>query len=276
MNESAGPQGHGTPGWRQNGRFVPLGLIVLASGLMLLTGLHKRLSLEGFLASREMIGHFVAERRLAAVALYLSAYILVTALSVPSAAALSLAGGALFGGFLAGVLTVLGASVGAVLLFAAARGPLAGLAQTRFSRPLWRIAEGFRKDEAAYLLSLRLMPVFPFWLVNLAAALLGVSPATFAWTTLIGIIPGTFAYTFAGAAIDSIAAGQAKTYAECIARGHEACQFAMSAAALLAPEVYLSLALFAVAALIPVVIRRVRPTHVPGARPASDRWEESD
>jgi uncharacterized membrane protein YdjX (TVP38/TMEM64 family) len=276
MDGPARPDGRKRPDWRLDGPMVLLALIVLASGLVLLSGLHRRLSLDAFLASREMIGLFVAEHRLAAMALYCAVYILITVLSVPSAAVLSIAGGALFGGALAGVLTVVGASLGAIILFAVVRGPLAGVAEKWFPRALWRIGVDFRREETAYLLALRLIPVFPFWLVNLAAALFGVKLSTFAWTTLAGIIPGTFAYTFAGSAIDRIAADQAKNYAACIARGHEACQFDRGASALLAPEVYVALALFAVAALIPVVIRRVRPTLVPGSKSAPDIGERPD
>ena len=131
---------------------------------------------------------------LAFVALYAAA----VALSLPGGAVLTMAGGFLFGWLLGGIASILAATIGASIVFLIARSALGEFLAARAGPWLSRFRQGFQDDAFSYLLFLRLVPIFPFWLVNLAPGLLGVGFATYVATTFLGIIPGTFAFALAG------------------------------------------------------------------------------
>ncbi|MFN3673996.1 MAG: VTT domain-containing protein [Bosea sp. (in: a-proteobacteria)] len=120
-----------------------------------------------------------------------------------------------------------------------------------------RLLQGFRSDAVSYLLFLRLAPVFPFWLVNLAAALGGVGLPVFLWTTLVGIVPGTLALAFAGRGLDSAIAAQGAARASCLAAGVADCARGLTLSALMTPELLAGLGLLGCVALIPIVWRRI-------------------
>ena len=119
----------------------------------------------------------------------------VVALSLPGGAVLTLAGGFLFGWFIGGVASIIGATIGATIVFLIARSTIGDALAARAGPFLSRFRQGFQQDAFSYLLFLRLVPIFPFWLVNLAPGLLGVGFGTYVATTLLGIVPGTFAYS---------------------------------------------------------------------------------
>ena len=121
-----------------------------------------------------------------------------------------------------------------------------------------KLAAGFRADAFSYLLFLRLVPVFPFWLVNLAAALLNVRLATFAAATAIGIIPGGFAFTFIGTGLDSAIAAEEETYRACLAAGGAACRLDFDVRAALTPRLLAALVVLGLLALVPVLVRRLK------------------
>ena len=172
-------------------RFLPL--VVLAVGFVLFfaLGLHSYISLESLGRHREAMLAFVADNTVLASATYLGVYAVVVALSVPGAAVLTIFGGFLFGIIWGSALVVVGATAGAVAVFLAARTALGESLRRRAGPWAKRLEAGFRRDAVAYLLTLRLIPIFPFWLVNLVPAILGVRLRTYALTTLIGILPGT-------------------------------------------------------------------------------------
>ena len=162
---------------------------------------------------------FIARNAAAAVAGYVALYIAVVALSLPGGAVLTITGGVLFGVVIGGAAALVGATIGAICIFLIARSAV-GEHLVRRAGPLAeRLAEGFRADAFSYLLFLRLVPLFPFWLVNLVPALCGVRLATFAAATAIGIIPATFAFAFVGAGLDSVIAAQEAAYRACLAAG---------------------------------------------------------
>jgi uncharacterized membrane protein YdjX (TVP38/TMEM64 family) len=120
------------------------------------------------------------------------------------------------------------------------------------------LARGFREDAFNYLLFLRLVPLFPFWLINIAPAMFDVRLSTFVAATLIGIIPGTFAFAFVGSGLDSILVTQTAAYRQCEAAGREGCAIVLDTGALLTPELIMAFAGLGGVALIPVVARRLR------------------
>jgi uncharacterized membrane protein YdjX (TVP38/TMEM64 family) len=131
------------------------------------------------------------------------AYAALVALSVPGAAVLTIAGGFLFGTWVGGLSAVVGATLGATAVFLAVRAGLGGLAQ-RAGRFVGKLEAGFRANAFNYLLVLRLVPIFPFWLVNLVPALVGVRVATYILATFLGILPGTFVYASLGNGLGSL------------------------------------------------------------------------
>jgi len=134
-------------------------------------------------------------------------YALQTGLSLPGAAILSLAAGALFGVAWGAVIVNVGATTGATLAFIASRYLLRSVIERRFGERMARLSEGFAGDGVKYLLFLRLVPVFPFWLINLAAALTRIPLSKYILATAVGIIPGSVVFCYAGsqlAEIDSL------------------------------------------------------------------------
>lgn len=179
-------------------RFIPLGLLVAALVAFFAFDLDDFISFETLRDHRQMLATFVAENALLASVIFFLVYAVAIAVSIPVGLVLSLAAGFLFGVVWAGLLVILAATVGATAAFLAARTALRDFVERRAGGWIKRLEGGFRDDAFSYLLTLRLIPVVPFWLVNLVPALLGVSLATFASATLIGIIPGTLVFVSVG------------------------------------------------------------------------------
>lgn len=185
-------------------RLWPLALILVALALAYALGLQRYLSFEAIGAHRAALAGFVAARPLAAALLYVLTYIAVVAFSLPGATVMTLAGGFLFGPWLGAAVAVVGATLGACALFLAARHALAEMLARRAGPFLARVREGLARDGFWYLLSLRLLPVLPFWLVNLAPALAGMALPPFAAATLVGIIPATLVFAGIGAGLGGV------------------------------------------------------------------------
>jgi len=207
---------------------------------------------------RAAIDHFIAGHFGLALLAFVTLYIVVVALSIPGAIVLTVAGGILFGWLVGGLAAIGGATLGATLVFIAARGACGEGVMSRAGPRLMKIAEGVRADAFSYLLFLRLVPVFPFWLVNLAPALVGVRLRTFVGATVLGIIPGTFAFTLVGAGLDSVIRAQGAAYRACLAAGRSGCRLDFDMYAALTPQLLVALAALGVVALIPMIIRRRR------------------
>ena len=161
-------------------------------------GWHQRLSFESLRASRDQLVAWRESAPSQASALYFLGYVVVTGLSLPGAAVLTLAGGAIFGLLWGTVLVSFGSTFGATLAFLLARTLLRQSVQNRFGSRLLPIEEGIRRDGAFYLLSLRLVPVFPFFLVNLLMGLTPMPVTRYALVSQLGMLPGTLVYVNAG------------------------------------------------------------------------------
>jgi uncharacterized membrane protein YdjX (TVP38/TMEM64 family) len=178
------------------------GLIALAWA----TGVTRLLSFEALAEHRAALAAWVAARPVMAAGAYVAAYVAVVALSLPGGTVMTLAGGLLFGTWAGTALTVAGATAGACLLFLAARSALAPLVAGRAAGLLDKVRPGLERDGFFYLLTLRLIPVVPFWLLNLAPALVGMPFGAYATATAIGIIPGTAVFAGIGAGLGEILA----------------------------------------------------------------------
>jgi uncharacterized membrane protein YdjX (TVP38/TMEM64 family) len=177
---------------------------IVAFALLRWSGLAGYLSLDTLKTHREALTGWVAGNVLLASLAYVAVYVVSVAFSLPGALFLTLSGGFLFGATLGTLLTVVGATIGATLIFIFAKTLFGENALDRFGAPAAKLAEGIRKNAASYLLVLRLVPLFPFFLVNLVPAFVGVPLVTYVLTTFFGIIPGTAVFSLAGAGLGSV------------------------------------------------------------------------
>lgn len=164
----------------------------------------KYLTLEALKAQRELLSGWVAQHFFLALLSFVAIYIAVTAVSLPGAAVLTLAGGALFGLLWGSIAVSFASSIGATLAFLASRFLLRDAMRAKFADRLKGIEEGVKKDGAIYLLSLRLVPLVPFFVVNLLMGLTPIRTATFYIVSQIGMLPGTLAFVFAGTQLAKI------------------------------------------------------------------------
>lgn len=185
-------------------RYAPVVAVFLGITVFMVSGAHEYLSFEALSRHRADLRAFAADHAAWAVVIYMLAYVVVIALSLPGGVWLTLAGGFVFGGALAGVYTVVAATLGATVIFLAARYAFADLFRARAGSSLAKMEAGFRENAFNYLMVLRLVPLFPFWLVNLVPALLDVKLRTYVTATGLGIIPGTFVYAYVGAGLGAV------------------------------------------------------------------------
>ncbi|AIV05067.1 MULTISPECIES: TVP38/TMEM64 family protein [Vibrio] len=184
-----------------------LGLILLATIIFLGVNFGQYLTLENAKAQQEALNTFISENFVFAAATYFFAYIAITAFSIPGAAVVTLLGAALFGFWTSLLLVSFASTIGATIAFLSSRYLLREWVQSKFGNKLGAINQGVEKDGAFYLFSLRLIPVFPFFLINLLMGLTPMTIARFYLTSQIGMLPGTAVYLNAGtqlATIDSL------------------------------------------------------------------------
>nr|WP_320011196.1 TVP38/TMEM64 family protein [uncultured Desulfobulbus sp.] len=185
-------------------KILLLGGASLALLLFFVFDLDRFLTLESLKANRELLQQGADTHPLAAPLLFMALYIAQTAFSLPGATILSLSAGLLFGSLAGTLYAVVGATIGATLAFLVARYLLHETVQQRFGARLERINQELDQRGFNYLLFLRLVPLFPFFLINLAAGLTRLPLRTFSLATMLGIIPGGFVYVNAGAGLGSI------------------------------------------------------------------------
>jgi uncharacterized membrane protein YdjX (TVP38/TMEM64 family) len=243
-------------------RFGPL--IVLAAAMVLVFWLrgHELLTLERIVALRDHFHGFLAQHTSLALLTYVVLYATAVTLSIPGGLVLTVTGGLLFGWLIGALAAIVGATTGATIVFVIARTTVGEALSERLGPWVAKLRKGFKENALSYMLFLRLVPVFPFWLVNIAPALLGVPLNTYVIGTILGIIPATFAFASAGAGLDSVIAAAKKEYAACLAlKGPEACKMQIHASSLLTKELLLALVLLGLVALIPVGLKRWSRTH---------------
>lgn len=213
-----------------------LAVFVAGLGAYVALGGQRWLSLDALKEHRDALLTYTRDHYPLMVVGMIAVYTATAALSIPGATILSLATGFLFGRWAGTLIIVVSATAGATLVFLAARYLLADTIQRRLGERGRRLVRGFREDAFNYLLFLRLVPVFPFWLVNLAPALTGMRVGTYFGATAVGILPGSFVFAHLGMSLGRID----------------------SVGELLSLKVLSALALLGLFALIPVVVRRRR------------------
>jgi len=218
-------------------RWAPIGIIATALAAAYALGLHEYISLQAPSDNRQALQNFVAEKMMVAALTYMAVYIVAVALSFPGASFLTIASGFSFGWLLAGALTAVSATIGASIIFFAARTAFGDLLQRKAGGRIQKLQAGFQEDSFSYLLFLRLAPIFPFWLINLAPALFGMRLGPYVLATFIGILPGTFAYAYLGQGISSAIDREGS---------------------IAPPELLIGLGALGLASLLPIVLKRIR------------------
>lgn len=219
--------------------------IIILLVLFFATGLYHYVSLSALQQHHHALSQWTAQHRFWATLIFIAAYTLAVAVSIPGATILTIAGGFLFGIVGGSILVVISATVGALVPFVAARTALADILRRKAGRRLNKMEQGFRENAISYMLFLRLLPIFPFWLINVAAGALGVRMSTFSWTTLVGIIPGTVVYV-------SVGNGMSKV----IAQGNQ-----INLSIIFQPAILIPLVGLAVLSLIPMIYHRFKQQH---------------
>lgn len=186
------------------GKLGLVALLALGVGAFFYFDLGHYVSLAALKANRDNLLAYTHANFAGAVLLFIVLYIVQTAFSLPGATLMTLAGGFLFGSLLGTIFVNIGATTGATLAFFAARYVLRDWVERTFGDRLDAIQAGFARHAFSYLLTLRLIPAFPFFLVNLVSGLTRVTPGTYVIATSIGILPGSFVYAFAGRQLGSI------------------------------------------------------------------------
>ncbi len=227
---------------KKNKKWLPLLLIITLMMIAIFSGILHYFTFDNLRMHRQAIVAFVSEHWFLSPLLFTLLYIMISALSLPIGVFLSLLGGFLFPQPFSTLYIVIGATVGGSLMFLAAKTAAKDLLKKRGGKLLTKIKTGFHENGVNYLLFLRLFPFFPFWLVNLVPAFLGVSLRTFIWTTFIGIIPGTFVFTQVGAGLGSILDSNESFSIHCI--------FNM--------QVNIALIALGLLALIPIVVKKCK------------------
>ena len=212
---------------------VALLLIGALAAFFALDG-QRYLTLETLQQNRNALLEFTQQHYWQALLIAVAVYTAATAISVPGAVLLSLATGFLFGRWVGTGVIVISATIGAALVFLAARYLFADAMRAKLGGKLRELSDGFARDAFSYLLFLRLVPLFPFWLVNLAPAFTDIRLSTYVAATAIGIIPGAFVFANLGQSLGRI----------------------QSTAQLVSPETLGALALLGILALVPVLAKK--------------------
>jgi uncharacterized membrane protein YdjX (TVP38/TMEM64 family) len=260
MQPSQAPAQDAPNTWK---RWLPLAVLAAVMGLVFAMGWHRYLSFETIGLNYDWLKTQIASNWLVAIAAFIVAYIAVVALSLPGALIMTLSGGLLFGGIAGTFASVIGATLGATLLFLIAKSSFGETLAQKAGPWLAKLRDGFRENAMSYLLFLRLVPAFPFFIVNLAPAVLGVPLKIFFIATLFGIIPATAAFTNIGAGLGSVIDAQNQSHAACLAAQPanaptSACPYTIDTSALLTKELLAAFVLLGVVSLIPVFLKRMR------------------
>ncbi|MDD9903740.1 MAG: TVP38/TMEM64 family protein [Rhodospirillaceae bacterium] len=223
-------------------RLWPLAILVAGFVLFFVTGLDQYITFEALREHRSWLLNQVENNTLVTALAFMAIYIVVVAFSLPGGAVLTIVGGFLFGLALGTVFVVVSATIGATALFLVAKTTIGDALKARMGPWLQKMEQGFQENAFNYLLAMRLIPIFPFFVVNLVPAFLGVRLKTYFLATLFGIIPGSVVYIQVGAGLGSI-----------FDSGEE-----FTAAGILTPDVVLALVGLAILSLLPILYKKFK------------------
>ncbi len=231
-------------------RFAPI--VVIAAGLVFgyMMGWHEFLSLDYLVESRDMLKKMVAAHYYSAVFGFIAVYALATAFSFPAASILTIFAGFLFGWLVGGTAAIIGATIGATAIFIAARTAFGDFLKEKVGGKVAKLAKGFEEDAFSYLFVLRLAPIFPFFVMNIAPALFNVPLRTYIAATFLGIIPGGMAYAYLGQGLDSVIVAASEAGREVTIKD------------IVTTEIVLAFAALALVAAIPTIVKKIRGNKI--------------
>lgn len=224
------------------GRFGPAVLVLLLIAAFFVLRLDRYVSLDELRARREALDAAVAAHPALSLGVYLAAYIVLVGVSLPVALVLTLTGGFLFGPLVGGLAAAAGCTLGACVIFLICRTAMGDVLRRQAGSRAAKLEQGLRKDAFFYLLTLRLIPLVPFWLANLAAGLVAIPLRTFLAATFIGILPVSVVYATLGSDLHAV-----------FQRGEP-----INPHTFIQPQVLLPLLAIAALSLAPLVVRRMR------------------
>jgi len=233
--------------WARVRRFGPIVVIAVLVIAAFASGLTRHLSLHELRERHQQLEALVHAHPLLSLATYVIAYTAVVALSLPAALVMTLTGGLLFGPWVGGLAAAASCTLGASILFVICRTAAGDVLKARAGPTAARIEAGVRRDAFSYILILRLVPVMPFWLANLALGLIDIPFSTFAIASFVGILPVSLVYAGLGSSLNALFAEHVRPDLHLIAR----------------PSVLLPLTGLALLALTPILLRRLRGARNP-------------
>ncbi|MFN3233442.1 MAG: TVP38/TMEM64 family protein [Alphaproteobacteria bacterium] len=239
MTEDAGTQA--TPKKFSIGKLLPIAVIVAAFAGFFALGLDSYVSFDALRDNKDALVDWVNRWGVLAYVIFALGYAAMITAVPPTGTVLTLVGGFLFGWLWGGLTVVFGATLGATALFLAARTAFADVLRDRAGGAVQKMREGFQEDAVSYMLFLRLVPAFPFFIVNIVPGLLGVKLRVYMLTTFFGIIPGTFVYAALGAGL-----------------GEFIDERDPDLGLIFEPQYLLPILGLAVLAMIPVILKRIR------------------
>jgi uncharacterized membrane protein YdjX (TVP38/TMEM64 family) len=185
-------------------RYSPLVFIIVLPIIFYIGGYGQYLNVETLLASKDQVQGYINENSVTASLIFIALYTSIVALSLPFASFLTLSAGLLFGLAQGTILVVISATVGACIIFLIARSSFGNLLKEKAGKIYKKIENEMQNNAVSYLLFLRLVPLFPFFLVNIVPALFNIKTRDYIWTTALGILPGTFIYVNVGRSLGTV------------------------------------------------------------------------
>ncbi|AIT09916.1 membrane protein [Candidatus Francisella endociliophora] len=221
-------------------KFMPIVILIIGVVAFFSLGGQEYLSLNALKENYQHILTFTNNYFAISILVFVIAYIAVVAFSIPGATVMTLLGGLLFGLLLGSFLVVISATIGASVVFFAVRTSLGEALQTKIKGSIARMRLGFERDAFNYLMVLRLIPIFPFFVINIAAGILGVKFRDFFWATFLGIIPGSVVYVWVGTSLSYL-----------IQKGND-----INMRIILEPEFILPIVALAILSIVPVFVKK--------------------
>ncbi|WP_440683195.1 TVP38/TMEM64 family protein [Cysteiniphilum halobium] len=223
-------------------RLLPIIILIIGLIIFFALGGEHYLSLKTLTTHYQNLQEFTQLHYVLSVLIFMLTYIIIVAFSIPGATIMTLLGGFLFGVFFGAIWTVLAATLGATVTYLAVRTAFAASLKNKASGSIAKMRDGFQKNEFNYLLFLRLLPIFPFFIINIAAGVLGVSLRHFFAGTFLGIIPGTFVYAWVGSGL-GFALKQGQT---------------LNLKIIFSPQILLPICALALLSLVPIIYKRFK------------------
>ncbi|BCD90311.1 TVP38/TMEM64 family protein [Francisella halioticida] len=227
-------------------RYIPILLLILGLVIFVSLGGQKYLSLAAVKQHYQDLVNWTHSYFWLSSLVFIIIYIIVVAFSIPGATIMTLLGGFLFGLFPGFIWVILGATIGACLLFLAVKTAFGETLKAKAKGNIEKLRKGFKDNAFSYLLTLRLIPLFPFFAINIACGAIGISLSTFFWATLLGIIPGSLIYTWVGTGLGFV-----------LSQGKD-----LDMGIIFAPQFILPIIALAILSLVPVIYKKIKGARV--------------